>query len=188
MLTLNATPNKKLIIVGDSLTEGYGVSREQAYPALLQQKLTANKMAWTVVNSGISGSTSSSAISRVEWALKQKPDLILLALGANDGLRGLKPSDLYNNLKEAITACQRAKVKIVLAGIKVPPNYGESYSRSFEAVYPRLAKINHVPLIPFLLEGVAGVSTLNQEDGIHPNAKGHVIIAENIFKSLAPHL
>jgi len=187
---VNSNPGEKtLVIVGDSLTEGYGVSQAQAYPALLEKKLRerdgggANRATpkWRVVNAGVSGSTSASALSRVQWQLKQKPNLLLLALGANDGLRGLPVKDMEKNLEAAILACKKASVRLVLVGVRVPPNYGVAYSNSFYEVFSRLAKRHSIPLIPFLLEGVGGVAELNLPDGIHPNEKGHVKIADLVY-------
>lgn len=175
---------KKLVLVGDSLTEGFGVSRERAYPALLQQKIDRAGKRWRVINSGISGSTAASAASRVEWVLKQKPHLIILALGANDGLRGTPVKNIEENLGKAITIAQKAGVKIILAGIKLPPNYGKAYTGDFWAIYPRLSKRFGVPLIPFLLDRVAGQPDLNLADGIHPNEKGHAIVAETVFRAI----
>lgn len=174
----------KAIIIGDSLTEGYGVSKEKAYPALLEQKLKNAKLNWEVVNSGISGSTTASAISRIKWVLKSKPNLIMLALGANDGLRGLKPEESKKNLQEAIDVIQKAQVPIVLAGMMMPPNYGKDYQKAFEKIYLDLVNKNKLIFIPFLIEGVGGKPELNLADGIHPNEKGHVIVAEHVFKSI----
>lgn len=182
------TPPKKMVIIGDSITEGFGIKREMAYPQLLQQRLDKEKLRWRVINSGISGSTSASAVSRIAWHLKQKPDLIVLALGGNDGLRGSDVKAMEENLNKAIELAKRAGVKIVLAGMKVPPNYGAAYSASFEAVFSRVARKNSVPLIPFLLEHVGGDKNLNLEDGIHPNEKGHAIIADTVFKALRSYL
>lgn len=184
-----ATPSpQKLVILGDSLTEGFGVSRERAYPALLQQKIDASGKKWQVVNSGISGSTSASAPARVDWILKQKPQIILLALGANDGLRGTDLKSLEANLASAIQKCQAAKVKVILAGMRIPPNYGAAYGEKFAALFPKLAKRFNIPLIPFLLEGVGGRSDLNLADGIHPNENGHEIMAQTVFKSIEKYL
>ncbi len=174
----------KLIVVGDSLTEGYGVSKEKAYPALLEKKLLAAKMNWEVINSGISGSTTASAISRIKWVLKSKPNLIMLALGANDGLRGLKPVESRKNLQAAIEVIQKAQIPLVLAGMMMPPNYGKEYQKEFEKIYADLARSNKLIFIPFLIEGVGGKLDLNLADGIHPNEKGHVIIADHVFKSI----
>lgn len=175
---------KRIVIIGDSLTEGYGVSRERAFPSLVQKLADQHDKKWTVVNSGISGSTSASAPSRVSWQLKQKPDLIVLALGANDGLRGTPVKTIEKNLGEAIKLAQKAGVKVVLAGMQLPPNYGADYTRSFEAVYSHLAAKYGVPLIPFLLDNVGGEHGLNQADGIHPNEKGHAVIANTVFKAI----
>lgn len=182
------TQTKKLVIIGDSITEGFGVKRELAYPNLLQQKLDKEHRHWRVINSGISGSTSASAASRVAWHLKQKPNLIVLALGGNDGLRGSDVKAMEENLNKGVDAAKRAGVKIILAGIKVPPNYGAAYASSFEAVFPRVAQKNGVPLIPFLLEHVGGNKDLNLEDGIHPNEKGHAVIAETVYKAVRSFL
>lgn len=179
-----AEPAKKMVLIGDSLTEGFGVSRERAYPALLQKKINETGKTWKVVNSGISGSTAASGPSRLDWILKQRPDLILLALGGNDGLRGNDVKSMEDNLASAIEKCRRAKVPVILAGIKLPPNLGRAYTGRFEAVFPRLAKRFGIPLIPFLLENVGGHSDLNLPDGIHPNEKGHAIIAETVFKAV----
>lgn len=179
---------KKLVIIGDSLTEGYGVSREMAFPSLLQKKIDAANKKWQVVNSGISGSTSASAVNRVKWHLKQKPSLILLALGANDGLRGLPVKELEKNLSEAVDLAQKNSIKIILAGMRMPPNYGEPYASNYAAAFRNVAQKKNIKLIPFLLEKVAGVKTMNLEDGIHPNAKGHEIIANTVFEGLRKEL
>ncbi len=187
-MSVAAAVPKKLVLIGDSLTEGFGVSREQAYPALLQKKIDKAKKNWRIINSGIGGSTAASAPGRVEWALKQKPDMIILALGANDGLRGTQIKNVEDNLALAIERCQKAKVKVLLVGIKLPPNYGAAYTRAFEAIYPRLSKRFNVPLLPFLLEDVAGRGDFNLADGIHPNEKGHAVIAETVFKFVETYL
>lgn len=183
-----AEGEKKIVIIGDSITEGYGVSHEQAYPALVQKKIEASGKPWVVVNSGISGSTSASAPGRVTWHLKQKPDLIVLALGANDGLRGLPTKSMEDNLGKAIAACKKAGVKVLVAGMLMPPNYGVEYSRQFAAVFPHLAKKYEVGLIPFLLDKVGGNQSLNQTDGIHPNEKGHQIVAETVYQAIVKAL
>lgn len=183
-----AEPPKRLVIVGDSLTEGFGVSRDLAYPSLLQNKIDAAKKPWRVINAGVSGSTSASAASRIAWQLKQKPHLIVLALGANDGLRGLKPEALQSNLVTAIQACQKAAVPVLLVGMKMPPNYGAAYTRAFEEAFQKAARQTGVPFIPFLLENVAGKPDLNLPDGIHPNEKGHALMAEHIFRELEKFL
>lgn len=180
---------KKLIIVGDSLTEGYGVAKSAAYPALLEAKLNEGaKEKWEVINSGVSGSTTASAASRIRWVLKAKPDVILLALGANDGLRGINTGGSEKNLTEAIGLAVKANVKVILASMKMPPNYGAKFTADFEAVFANVAKVQKVPLMPFLLDGVAGNPKLNLADGIHPNEEGHKVVAENVFKFLRNQL
>ncbi len=178
------TPLKKIVLIGDSLTEGYGVSREQAYPALIQKRAEKDGLHWLVINAGISGSTAASAKSRVEWQLKQKPDLIMIALGANDGLRGTDIKNIESNLSAALEVTAKSGVKIILAGVYLPPNYGADYTRRFAAIYPRLAAKYHTALIPFLLENVGGQQNLNQSDGIHPNAKGHERIVNTVYPAI----
>ena len=175
---------RRLLMLGDSITEGYGVSKEAAYPALLEKKIKAAGKDWLVINAGISGSTTASGPGRIKWQLKQKPEMMLLALGANDGLRGLKVSESEKNLSETIELAQNAHVKVILAGMLMPPNYGEQYRKEFSAMYDSVAKKYKLLKIPFLLDGVAGHPELNQADGIHPNEKGHVILAESVFKAL----
>jgi acyl-CoA thioesterase-1 len=185
---LNADQTKKakrLVVLGDSLTEGYGVAQSSAFPALLQELLRKEGFTnWSVINAGVSGATSASAKPRLKWQLKTKPDFIILALGANDGLRGISPQVTAQNLSAAIEELQKNKIPVLLAGLQMPPNYGGPYRKEYADVFPQLAKKYNLPLIPFLLEGVAGVSSLNLADGIHPNEKGHKIIAENVLSVL----
>ncbi len=178
----------KITCVGDSLTEGLGVSKDAAYPARLSDLLKAKGYSIEVVNAGVSGATTAGAAAKVRWALKAKPQLILLALGANDGLRGLKLEETKKNLSEAIDEAKKAEVKLLLAGMKVPPNYGPDYTKKFDELFRKLAKEKKVPLIPFLLVGVGGEPELNQADGIHPNAEGHKKVAETVMKHLEPLL
>ncbi|MBV2167542.1 MAG: arylesterase [Bdellovibrio sp.] len=176
---------KKLIVLGDSLTEGYGVAKEAAYPALLEKKLhEAGKKEWTVINSGVSGSTTASAVTRMKWLFKSKPDAVLLVLGANDGLRGLKIEDSQKHLAAAIEYANSQKVRVILGGLYMPPNYGADYTGQFKKMYEALAKKYKVTFIPFILEKVGGNPKYNLADGIHPNEEGHKIIAENIFQIL----
>ena len=176
---------KKLIVLGDSLTEGYGVAKEAAFPAVLEKKLhDAGKKEWTVINAGVSGSTTASGISRMKWLFKSKPDAVLLALGANDGLRGLKVEDSKKHLSEVIKYAQDQKVKVILGGLYMPPNYGKQYTDDFKKMYESLAKQYKVIFIPFILDKVAGNPKYNLADGIHPNEEGHKIIAENVFQVL----
>lgn len=179
---------KTLIILGDSLTEGYGVAKAKAFPALLEERLKAAGKDWKVVNSGVSGSTSASAASRVDWALKSKPDALFLALGANDGLRGLKPDATKANLVNAIKKLQAAKVKVFLAGMEMPPNFGKEYTDRFRKIFQEAAAETKVPLLPFLLHNVGGKPKLNLEDGIHPNEAGYQIVAETVFVFLKEKL
>lgn len=179
---------KKLIILGDSLTEGYGVAQDKAFPTIIQKKFLADKSEWIIQASGSSGSTSASALGRLKWLAKEKPDVIFLLLGSNDGLRGFKPADTEKNLAEGIQWAQARKIKIILGQLHVPPNYGKDYEKKFSAVYKNLAKKFKIGLSPFLLDEVAGKPDLNQADGIHPNEKGHAIVAENLYRYLKSEL
>ena len=181
---------KKLIVLGDSLTEGYGVAKEAAFPALLEKKIhnELKKNQWSVVNAGVSGSTTASAASRLNWLLKSKPDMMIFALGANDGLRGLKVAESEKNLDQAIQRAKDQKIKVILGGLYMPPNYGKEYTDEFKNMYEKLAKKHQVLFIPFILDKVAGDPKYNLADGIHPNEKGHAIIAENVFKAIKDSL
>ena len=167
-------------MLGDSLTAGYGIEKTASYPSILQEKLSKSNKSVEIINAGISGSTTASASSRLEWLLKAKPTHLFLALGANDGLRGFKLDTTKKNLADAIQLAIQKKVKVLLVGMKIPPNYGVKYTMEFEQLYKDLAKKFSIPLLPFLLEGVAGERSLNIPDGIHPNEKGHQIIADNV--------
>ncbi|MBC7387170.1 MAG: arylesterase [Cryobacterium sp.] len=186
----SADGGTKILFLGDSLTEGYGVSKEKSYPALVIEKLNHHyeqrRMGKRVeaIYGGISGSTSSSALSRLRWFLKAKPKVMLLAMGANDGLRGLPVPELEKNLDATVSLAKKEGIIVILAGMKLPPNYGEKNAAEFEAVYTRVAKKQGVTLIPFLLANVGGEKELNIDDGIHPNEKGHVIISELVFPYL----
>lgn len=181
----SATNEFRIVILGDSLTEGYGISKDVAFPALLEKKFHDDGMNQVkIINAGISGSTSSSAPGRLKWILKTNPHLILLALGANDGLRAVPVETLKKNLKAAIKDIRDAKVDVVLVGMKMPPNYGKKYSGDFESVFTSLAKEEKVKLIPFLLANTAGNKELTQPDGIHPNEKGHILISDYVYNQL----
>jgi acyl-CoA thioesterase-1 len=176
---------KKLIVLGDSITEGYGVSKEAAYPALLEKKLhDAGKKEWSIINAGVSGSTTASGVSRMKWLFKSKPDVVFLALGANDGLRGIKVEESQKNLATAIEYAQKEKVEVILGGLYMPPNYGADYTSKFKKMYEDLAKKYKLTFIPFILDKVAGNPKYNQADGIHPNEEGHKIITDTIFTAL----
>jgi len=170
-----------VVFIGDSLTEGYSLAKSSAYPALIEQKLLEINPKSKVINAGVSGATSQSAVSQMKWYIKLKPDLIMIALGANDGLRGLPVKQMKKNLSDAIKLAQQEKVKVALAGMKLPTNYGKRYRRDFERAYSDIAKEFNLIYIPFLLEGVAMVPNLNLDDKIHPNEKGHQIIAETVW-------
>ncbi len=181
----------KILCLGDSLTEGYGLAKEEAWPSLVEQQLQAK--GWKnlrAINAGISGSTSASGPGRLKWHLKgsNKPDFLVLALGANDGLRGTTVESTSKNLEEVILAATGAGIKVLLAGMKMPPNYGKAYTEAFEKIFPDLAKKHGLILIPFMLDGVAGDPKLNLPDGIHPNAAGNKIVASTILKYLEPAL
>ena len=187
-----AADAKTIVFFGDSLTAGLGLEdpEAQAFPALIQQDLDAARLPWRVVNAGLSGETSAGGVRRVDWILRQPVDVFVLELGGNDGLRGIPPATTAANL-QAIIDRVRAKdpaATIVLAGIAAPPNMGEEFTRAFAAIFPRLAEKNHLPLIPFLLEKVAARPGLNQPDGIHPNARGHALVAETVWAVLRPLL
>lgn len=177
-----AEPITRVLALGDSLTEGYGLNKEEAYPALLEKRIHAEGRPDVVVtNAGVSGSTTASAVSRLQWQLKAKPQLLLLALGANDALRGLNPESSRKNLAAAIELAQANGMRVLLIGMKAPPNYGNAYTRSFEAIFVSLAERYKVPLVPFLLQDIAGISALNLADGIHPNQAGHERMAATLF-------
>jgi acyl-CoA thioesterase I len=188
-LSQGKTPTR-ILCLGDSLTAGFGVSKAQAYPALLEQKLNAKGYDVIVINGGISGSTTSSGLSRLTWHLKAKDklDILLLALGANDGLRGIDLKSSEQNLAKVIDLATASKIRVLLAGMKIPPNYGKKYTAEFEALFKTLGETKKISRIPFLLEGVAAKPELNLADGIHPNAKGYEIVTETIIKYLAPML
>ncbi len=175
---------KKILIVGDSLTAGYGVSKEAAYPSQLQKLLEKDHPEVKVIGAGSSGSTSASAISRLKWHLKAKPTHLVLALGANDGLRGVKLESTKKNLSEAIDLAKEKGIKVYLAGMLLPTNYGKKYRTEFKSLFKDLAKEKGVKFIPFLLKGVGGRPELNLADGIHPNEKGHKIVAQTVFNAL----
>lgn len=187
---LGAAETKTLLFFGDSLTAGYGLDPDDAFPALIQQKLTARDRSWRVVNAGLSGETTAGGLRRLDWILRQSVDIFVIELGGNDGLRGIDPETSRSNLETMIKRIRKRypSVKIVMAGMQMPTNMGPAYTRQFAALYPDLARQNQITLIPFLLEGVGGVPGLNQPDGIHPTAEGHRIIAETVWRVLEPLL
>jgi len=177
---------KTILFFGNSLTAGMGLEVEEAFPALIQMKLDSLSLGFNVVNAGLSGETTSSGKNRLSWVLKQKVDIFVLELGANDGLRGIPLSETRNNLQEMIDAVRshNPDVKILLAGMQIPPNMGQEYTNEFKMIFPDLADKNHINLIPFLLKDVAGMPDLNQQDGIHPTAEGQYIVADNVWEVL----
>ena len=181
---------KVILFFGDSLTAGYGLSPEEAFPALSEKELIKSGKNVKIVNAGLSGETSAGGLTRIDWVLRQPIDVFVLELGANDGLRGLPVDQTKKNLQSIIdkVKTKNPNVKIVVTGMMVPPNMGNTYTTQFTAIFPEIAKKNKATLMPFLLEGVAGNQKLNQADGIHPNIEGHKIVATNITKVLSPLL
>ncbi len=177
---------KSIVFFGNSITAGYGLSPSEAFPALIQHKLDSLKLTYKVVNAGVSGETSSGGNSRISWILRQPPDIFVLELGGNDGLRGIPLTETKKNLQSIIdkVKIKNPQAKIILAGMQIPPNMGQKYAGEFRNLYPELARKNNIILIPFLLEGVGGEEKLNQQDGIHPTAEGDEIVAENVWKEL----
>lgn len=173
-----------IVAVGDSLTAGLGVNENDAYPALLEQKLRQAGFRWRVINAGISGETSSGARSRVPWVLKLQPDIVVLETGANDGLRGIDPRITKRNIDEAVRQLKENGVTVVLAGMQMVRNLGKDYTDAFAGIYPAVARKHGLILIPFFLTGVAGEPSLNQADNIHPTAEGYRIIAETVFPAV----
>ena len=181
-VTLQTEKEKTILFFGDSLTAGYGLTEEEAFPALVEKALNEKGKKVRVINSGLSGETSAGGLTRIDWVLRQPIDVFILELGANDGLRGVPLEETRKNLQAIIdkVKAKNKNVKIVVAGMMVPPNMGEDYSAGFRKIFPELAKKNNATLIPFLLEGVAGDEKLNQADGIHPTVEGHKIVATNV--------
>ena len=183
-----ATEKTLIVALGDSLTEGFGVSKEEAYPYLVEQELIGKGYTVRIINAGISGSTSASASSRMQWFVRVKPDIVILALGGNDGLRGLSVKHMKKNLGKAIKLASSKNIVVLLAGMQIPLNYGHDYTKSFRNAFYELAEQYELPLIPFLLEDVGNVSGLNLPDGIHPNPEGHEIISRTVLEHLEPLL
>ena len=179
-----AAERPRIVAFGNSLTAGLGVAQHESYPAQLQQKLDAVGYSYRVINAGVSGETTAGGLRRVPWVLKSQPSIVIIELGANDGLRGLSLQETKNNLERIVQQLQQSSVTVVLAGMKLPPNYGMEYTAGFEALYRALANQHHLAMIPFFLDGVAGSSLLNQADGIHPTGEGYRVIVEKIFPTL----
>jgi acyl-CoA thioesterase-1 len=177
-----------IAVLGDSLTAGLGVAADEAFPARLQDRLRREGYDYRVVNAGVSGDTTAGGLRRVDWVLRTRPDVVVVALGANDGLRGQPPGAMRDNLEAIVKRLQGAGARVLLAGMRMPPNYGVEYTREFAAVFPEVARRTGVPLMPFLLDGVAADPRMVQADGIHPSAAGHQIIADRLWPHLRPLL
>jgi acyl-CoA thioesterase-1 len=179
-----------IVFLGTSLTAGLGLDPEEAYPAVIQRKIDSAGLDYRVVNAGVSGETSAGALRRLDWLLREPVSVLIVETGANDGLRGLSPDSLRANIQAVIDRAKtlRPPPKLVLVGMRLPPNYGRTYSQRFQAIYPELAKANGAELVPFLLQDVGGIASLNQADGIHPTAAGQRKMAETVWKVLEPLL
>jgi acyl-CoA thioesterase I len=179
-----------VVFLGTSLTAGYGLEPEEAYPALLQQKIDSAGLNYRVVNAGVSGETSAGARRRIEWLLREPVSVLVVETGANDGLRGLSADSLRANIQAILERARelRPVPRLVLVGMRIPPNYGPAYSRQFERIYSELARANGAELVPFLLQDVGGVAALNQPDGVHPTAQGQRRMAETVWRVLEPVL
>ncbi len=177
---------KTIVFFGNSLTAGYGLSPSEAFPAIIQNKIDSLGLPYQVINAGVSGETSSGGKTRIDWILRQPVDIFVLELGANDGLRGIPLSETKKSLQSIIdkVKAKNPATKLVFAGMQIPPNMGQKYSTEFRNIYTELATKNEMTLIPFLLEGVGGEAKLNQQDGIHPTAEGHRIVAANLWRQL----
>jgi acyl-CoA thioesterase I len=184
------TIQEKIVVLalGDSLTAGFGVDAEENFPSRLQVKIDHAGLAYKVVNAGVSGDTTAGGVRRINWLMKHKPQIVILALGANDGLRGLSTDEMRSNLETMIRISQENGARVLLAGMKALPNYGEDYILKFESVYPELAKKYDLVYLPFLLEGVAGVREFTRPDGLHPTGSGYKIIADLVWQHLQPML
>jgi acyl-CoA thioesterase I len=179
-----------IVFLGTSLTAGLGLDPEQAYPALIQKKIDSLGLGYRVVNAGVSGETSAGAVRRADWLFQQPVSVLVVETGANDGLRGLPPDSLRSNIQAIFDRAKRLRPppRLVLLGMRVPPNYGRAYSQQFQSLYPDLARVNNAALVPFLLQDVGGIASLNQADGVHPTAAGQRKMAETVWKVLEPVL
>lgn len=183
-------PTKNILFFGTSLTAGYGLDPSEAYPSLIQNKIDSLKLPYKVINGGLSGETSAAGKSRIPWLLKQKIDVFVLEMGANDGLRGVSVAEATKNMQSIIDQVKAKfpNAKMIIAGMQMPPNMGSNYTTDFKEMYPKLAAKNKMVLVPFLLDKVGGIAKLNQKDGIHPTAEGAKILAENVWVHLKPQL
>lgn len=189
---VGAAENKQekpvILALGDSLTAGFGVKEEESFPSLLQAKIDQADLGYKVVNAGVSGDTTAGGARRVKWLMRHKPDIVILALGANDGLRGLPVDEMRSNLETMIRVSHEHNAGVLLAGMKALPNYGGDYQKKFESVFPELAEKHGLAYLPFLLEGVAGVREHTRPDGLHPTASGYKIVAGLVWQYLRPML
>lgn len=185
-----APANRSLVFLGTSLTAGLGLDPDSAYPALIQRKVDSAGLRYTVVNAGQSGESSAGALRRMDWILRQRPAVLVIETGANDGLRGQEPDSTRANIQAMVdrARAQSPDTKVVLAPMEAMPNLGQDYVRRFRAIFPAVAGANGIPLLPFILEGVGGVDSLNQQDGIHPNEAGARLVAANVWRGLRPVL
>ncbi|MCZ6533993.1 MAG: arylesterase [SAR324 cluster bacterium] len=177
-----------IVALGDSLTAGFGLLEEQSFPALLRERLRREGYPYRVVNAGVSGDTSAGGLARMDWLLQHPVVIFIVALGANDGLRGVKPQAIRANLEGIVARARAADARVLLVGMELPSNYGRAYRAEFSGLFPALARRLELAFLPFLLEGVAARRDLNQADGIHPNAQGQAIVAENVWRVLEPML
>ncbi len=179
-----------IVFLGTSLTAGLGLDPDSAYPAVLQRKIDSAGLAYSVVNAGVSGESSAGALRRIDWLLRQPPVVLVIETGANDGLRGQDPDSIRANIQAIVdrTRARAPDVRIAILGMEALPNLGADYARRFHAIYPAVARANQIALVPFLLAGVGGVDSLNQQDGIHPTAAGAKVVADNVWKVLRPML
>ena len=184
----SAPARPRIVVLGDSLTAGYGLAPTQSYPYLLQQKLNDEGYKFEVVNAGVSGDTSAGGVRRLDWALEGDVKVLIVALGGNDGLRGLPVDEMKRNIDQIIAHAREKNIAVVLAGMEAPPNYGAEYAAAFRKAFQDLARQHRVPLIPFLLSGVAADPELNLQDGIHPNPRGAAVVSETVWKALRPVL
>lgn len=187
-INLTAQDKKTILVFGDSIAAGLGVDPEQAFPAILQQKIDSVGLAYEVINGGLSGETSAGGLRRISWVLQRKVDIMILELGGNDGLRGIDLSSTKENLQKIINTAQEknSEIKVIIAGMQVPPNLGIEYTSEFVNLYPDLADINNLPLIPLILDKVGGYDQYMQPDQIHPNAAGHRVVAGTVWETLYP--
>ena len=183
-----ARAERVIVALGDSLTAGLGVAADEAYPARLEARLAREGYAYRVVNAGVSGDTTAGGLRRVDWVLRAKPEIVIVALGANDGLRAQSPQTMRENLTAIVKRLQAAGARVLLVGMRLPPNYGAEYTKEFQTVFPDVARSTGAAFMPFLLDGVAADPRLNQPDGIHPTAAGQQVIADRLWPYLRPLL